>query len=180
VIFTLLGSCVAACLYDPAKQVGGMNHILLPGRGDVASQRDLARFGLDAMERLIHQLARNGAVRKRLVAKVFGGAHVLRQFDERSSPGFRNGRFIVDFLEGERIPVASADLGGYHARKIYFRTDTGEVLLRRVRVPEFAAVTDEEKRFRHRILGKLHHESVPARHAGDRGGAAGRRAAGEV
>ncbi|MGA9528534.1 MAG: chemotaxis protein CheD [Terriglobales bacterium] len=32
-ITTLLGSCVAACLYDPAAQVGGMNHILLPGGG---------------------------------------------------------------------------------------------------------------------------------------------------
>ena len=30
-ITTLLGSCVAACLYDPGAKIGGMNHILLPG-----------------------------------------------------------------------------------------------------------------------------------------------------
>ena len=31
VIYTVLGSCVAVCLFDPVRRIGGMNHILLPG-----------------------------------------------------------------------------------------------------------------------------------------------------
>lgn len=27
---TILGSCVAVCLHDPAHRMGGMNHFLLP------------------------------------------------------------------------------------------------------------------------------------------------------
>lgn len=157
VIQTLLGSCVAACLFDPAARVGGMNHILLPGRGDTEDVRDFARFGLDAMELLIRNLLGAGAERRRLVAKIFGGAHIIRQLDERQSPGFRNGRFIVDYLGHERIPVLSSDLGGYNARKIYFRTDTGDVFLKRVPVAEAKAATNEERRYRSHVLEALHH-----------------------
>lgn len=30
VVETVLGSCVAACVYDPSQGIGGMNHFLLP------------------------------------------------------------------------------------------------------------------------------------------------------
>jgi chemotaxis protein CheD len=35
VLTTLLGSCVAACLWDPALKIGGMNHFLLPGEDEL-------------------------------------------------------------------------------------------------------------------------------------------------
>jgi chemotaxis protein CheD len=31
VIMTVLGSCIAACLWDSRMRVGGMNHFMLPG-----------------------------------------------------------------------------------------------------------------------------------------------------
>jgi chemotaxis protein CheD len=75
--------------------------------------------------------------------------------DELSSPGFRNVRFIIELMEKERIPVAASDLGGYEARKVWFRTDTAEALLKRVPVKLVAAVRREEGRFRRRVLGKI-------------------------
>ena len=30
-ISTVLGSCVATCLWDPVLRIGGMNHFMLPG-----------------------------------------------------------------------------------------------------------------------------------------------------
>lgn len=33
VIMTVLGSCIAACIYDPRARVGGMNHFMLPEGG---------------------------------------------------------------------------------------------------------------------------------------------------
>ena len=33
-ILTTLGSCVAACVWDPVAKVGGANHFMLPGGGD--------------------------------------------------------------------------------------------------------------------------------------------------
>jgi len=75
IIKTLLGSCVAVCLHDPERAVGGMNHFMLP-RGD-GDDAEAGRFGVHAMDLLIGAIMKAGGDRRRLVAKVFGGAHVL-------------------------------------------------------------------------------------------------------
>lgn len=155
ILYTLLGSCVAVCLYDAAAGVGGMNHILLPGRAeDQRRLQDVARFGHDAVELLVRALGDAGARRRRLAAKIFGGGHVILQMDEATSPGYRNVRFIRQLMADERIPVLAADLGGYAARKIWFRTDTADVILQRVPAQLLAAVRREEGRFRRRVLKK--------------------------
>jgi chemotaxis protein CheD len=156
VIYTLLGSCIAVCLYDSAIGIGGMNHILLPGRAGLEGRfDDVARFGHDAVELLIRDLVEAGADRRRLAAKVFGGGHVIRQMDEATSPGFRNVTFILELMEQERIPVVTSDLGGYEARKIWFRTDTADVILKRVPVRLVASVEREEELYRLRLIAKV-------------------------
>jgi chemotaxis protein CheD len=134
VIVTVLGSCVSACLWDPAVRVGGMNHFMLPGavRGpsDVASLS--ARLGVYAMELLINQMVKLGAVRARLVAKVFGGGKVLQGL-ETLNVGDQNGSFVRDFLREEGIPVVAEDLYDVWPRKVYFFPDTGKVLVRKLR-----------------------------------------------
>jgi len=155
VLYTLLGSCVAVCLFDESASIGGMNHILLPGRA-IDSERlgNVARFGHDAVELLVQALVEAGASRRRLKAKLFGGGHVIHQMDEATSPGYRNVAFINRLMRDERIPVLTSDLGGYEARKIWFRTDTAEVLLRRVPVQLVPAVRREEVRFRRQVLAQ--------------------------
>lgn len=153
VLYTLLGSCVAVCLYDAAAGTGGMNHILLPGRADDDRRMgEVARFGHDAVELLVQALVAAGASRRRLAAKLFGGGHVIRLMDESTSPGHRNVAFIRGLMRAERIPVVASDLGGYEARKVWFRTDTADVLLKRVPVQLVAAVRREEGRFRRQAL----------------------------
>ncbi|MHB8835663.1 MAG: chemotaxis protein CheD [Candidatus Methylomirabilia bacterium] len=159
VLYTLLGSCVAVCLFDAAAGIGGMNHILLPGRAeDEGRFEDVARFGLDAVELLVRSLVDTGAARRRLAAKLFGGGHVIRHMDEVTSPGFRNVRFINEVMKKERIPVVGADLGGYEARKVWFRTDTADAILKRVPVKLVATVRREEGRFRRQVLGQVRGE----------------------
>ena len=55
VIMTVLGSCIAACIWDPKVRVGGMNHFMLPdGGGDTSG-----RYGSYAMELLINKLRKS-------------------------------------------------------------------------------------------------------------------------
>ena len=61
VMVTVLGSCVAACLWDARRRIGGMNHFMLPGPGDSA------RLGIYAMEVLINRMLKCGADRRNLV-----------------------------------------------------------------------------------------------------------------
>ena len=115
VITTLLGSCVAACLYDPVMRVGGMNHFLLPG--NEAGSPAVARYGVHLMELLVNGLLKKGASRERLQAKLFGGARTLQALGDI---GDANGRFAKQFLEREGIAHVGGSLGGQVGRRVQF------------------------------------------------------------
>ncbi len=133
VISTILGSCVAVCLFDPWTRIGGMNHIFLPGKADLKEFSMPSRFGINAMELLINRIINLGGKRNRFSAKVFGGAHLLSAISDENGVGRKNSEFTREFLRIEKIRIISSDLGGNEGRKIYFHTDTGEVFLRRVK-----------------------------------------------
>ena len=143
---TVLGSCVAVCLYDPIERIGGMNHILLPGEYNMQKMTDAARYGVNAMELLINGLMKKGASRKMLQAKIFGGAAVLSTVSDMYGMGARNIAFVQKFLDAESIPLLSSDVGGEKARKIFFNTGTGEVLLKRIEIMQQRKISIAEER----------------------------------
>jgi chemotaxis protein CheD len=130
-ITTLLGSCVAACIHDPAAAVGGMNHFLLPG--DEAASPLVARHGVHLMELLINGLLKKGASRHRLEAKLFGGARTMQGLGEI---GITNARFAQEFLKREGIAVTGGSLGGETGRRIQFWPASGRVMQKLVRAVE--------------------------------------------
>lgn len=131
VLSTVLGSCIAVCLFDPAQRVGGMNHFLLAGsRG---AQTDDLKYGINAMELLINNLLRAGALRTQLRAKVFGGA---RMTGNSRDIGQSNGTFALSFLADEGIPVLSQSLGGTQARRVQFVPTTGAARQMQIQGPE--------------------------------------------
>jgi chemotaxis receptor (MCP) glutamine deamidase CheD len=125
---TLLGSCVAVCLYDPVLRIGGMNHILLPKcqAGDKSP-----RCGVHAMELLINELMKLGGEKKRFIAKAFGGANIFPGM-KMSPVGEENAIFVRQFLATEKIPLVSERMGGNHAVRLYFHTDTGKAYVHTV------------------------------------------------
>jgi chemotaxis receptor (MCP) glutamine deamidase CheD len=128
VLDTLLGSCVAVCLYDPVLRAGGMNHILLP---NCRAGEGTPRCGVQAMELLINEIMKLGGDRRRFVAKAFGGASVIR--GTKLPPiGEANAKFVREFLANEAIPLVAERLGGDHAVHLYFHTDTGKASVRTV------------------------------------------------
>jgi chemotaxis protein CheD len=130
VLSTILGSCVAVCLWDADAGLGGMNHFLLPF-GPKAAASAPERYGVHAMELLINGLLKAGASRNRLQAKLFGGARVSTAL---SDIGQTNARFARAFLEAEGIPCRAESLGGTSARRVLFRPATGQA--RQLLVPE--------------------------------------------
>lgn len=127
-IDTLLGSCVAVCLWDSHLKIGGVNHYMLPlwnGEG-LASPK----YGNIAIEKLLEKMLSLGSRQSRLVAKLFGGAHQFDQGDLTIQIGDRNISVAHSMLNDLRIPVISSDLGGEKGRKIRFYTITGEVWMK--------------------------------------------------
>lgn len=144
-LVTVLGSCVAACIRDTGTGVGGMNHFMLPdGGGDEASPFGAsARYGVYAMEILIHHLLKLGARHSRLEAKVFGGGNVLRGL-KVADVGPRNARFVLEFLATENIKVAAQDLIDVYPRKVYFYPRTGRVMMKKLRSLHNATLFERE------------------------------------
>jgi chemotaxis protein CheD len=103
------------------------------------------------MDLLINQFVHRGITRRELVAKVFGGGKVLDILHNGSTPhvGTQNVNFVLDYLNAEKIPIISQDLGGVGGRKIYFFPWTGKVLVSRIR--STSEILVQEERYEHKL-----------------------------
>ena len=128
---TLLGSCIACCLYDPAARVGGMNHFLLaepPGETARGGLADIERYGLFAMEMLVNAVLKKGATRPGLRAHLYGGATI----QAGRAIGEGNAGFALRFLRQDGIRLTHHDVGGTAARRVEFQPAHGRARCRAV------------------------------------------------
>ena len=107
---------------------------------------DVARYGVNAMELLINRMLSLGAKRSRMVAKAFGGGHIIPAISEENGIGRQNVAFALDFLEKEGTQLISQDLGGKDSRKVSFHTDTGDVFLKRIPSVHLECIAKEENK----------------------------------
>ena len=146
IISTILGSCVAVAFFDSQVKVGGLNHFMLPGsvEGSRGFNQESAKYGLYAMEILINELLKKGASKRNLIAKVFGGGHVLHASTAGNVPR-SNVEFALEFLKTEGIPVKASDVGGIQARKLFYYPVTSKVLLKRITSTTMVHEVEEEE-----------------------------------
>ena len=123
-VTTIVGSCVAVCLWDSVKRIGGMNHFLLPYT--VENGNSSLRFGNVAVRKLVDRLLKLGSSASSLQAKLFGGACVIEAFKAKEDDlGKQNIRIAREILAFDGIPVISEDVGGLLGRKLIYQTDSG-------------------------------------------------------
>lgn len=149
-LVTVLGSCVAACVRDKEKGLGGMNHFMLPESGEAGVVSPSARYGTYAMEVLLNHLMKLGARRQNLEAKVFGGGRVMASLSQ-SQVGERNAQFVLNYLAAEGIPVVAQDLLNIYPRKVYYFPFTGRVMLKKLVNMHNDTVAARERDYRERL-----------------------------
>lgn len=138
-ITTTLGSCIAACLWDRERRIGGMNHFMLPeGSGDSG------RYGSYAMELLINEMMKRGASRVTMEAKIFGGGAVISGMSSLNV-GERNTSFVIDYLNTERIPIVSRDVLDIHPRKVCFLPGSGKAMVKRLAPTQAEALLAQDR-----------------------------------
>ena len=130
-----LGSCVAIVLYDPVAHIGGLAHILLP---DVSMSRDRsnpAKFPSTIVPILLEEMRRLGASKKRIRAKIVGGASMFSNLIPNGAMniGERNVLAVRGVLGSAKIPIVAADTGSDHGRSVYLSIDDGRVEVRSLR-----------------------------------------------
>jgi chemotaxis protein CheD len=125
-IHTVLGSCIAVCLYDSTTFIAGMNHYLLPLWNNDGNPSP--KFGNISIVKLIESMEQAGCKRINIIAKVFGGASPSGLTN--SHVGIRNIDIAIDILEQYNIRIVAKDVGGVNSRKIVFNSVNGKVTLR--------------------------------------------------
>lgn len=141
-VMTTLGSCIAACLWDREKKIGGMNHFLLPDGG--SSGDASGRYGAFAMDLLIGELVKRGATRSTMEAKVFGGGSVISGMNS-INVGERNTAFVLEYLRTERITVVSKDVLDIYPRKVCYLPASGKAMVKRLATSHTEALVAQER-----------------------------------
>lgn len=132
-----LGSCIGVSCFDPQSRVAGMAHILLPSsEGKQPDAREPVRFADTGIDLLLARLTESGAVTRRLVVKLAGGAAVLGPANaEKFKIGERNADAIKERLKRHGLTPAAADIGGAKGRTLELHPATGKTFVRTAASP---------------------------------------------
>jgi chemotaxis protein CheD len=157
-IYTTLGSCISACIRDPLRGIGGMNHFMLPTTGkrvaDGWSASGLgaaARYGNYAMEHLINEILRSGGSRENLEVKVFGGGRIIARMTD---VGQRNIDFVYDYIRTEGLRLIAEDVGDIHPRMVVYFPLSGRARVKRLRSLHANVIIEQEIEYGRSIDGK--------------------------
>lgn len=131
---TTLGSCVAVCLYDYKKKVGGMAHIVLPKSRNIEKQKQPCKFADIAVPDIISKMLIRGSLKRNIVAKITGGANMFPQIDKKVlNIGKENINAVKITLKEWGVNINGEDLGGEKGRKIEFDLSTGLLVVERLK-----------------------------------------------
>jgi chemotaxis protein CheD len=124
-ISTVLGSCVAVCMYDRELKVGGMNHYMMPyfRKEDTL----LLKYGDTSLNELLNKMLHAGARKNKIVVRIYGGASVLRIENSTINVAEKNIAVANDFMKKHNLFVNSVEVGGYKGRKVIFDTHAGVI-----------------------------------------------------
>jgi len=126
-----LGSCVGLSLYDPTAQVGGLIHCMLPlSRVDRNKAKLKPQMFVDTgVPAMLQALVDLGADKKRLVAKMAGGAAMFKD-ETQFRIGERNYTVMRKVLLENSILIDGEDVGGSVARTMYLFINSGKTIIK--------------------------------------------------
>ena len=128
-----LGSCVGVCLYDKSRKIAGMVHVILPEKAVAVNRENPYKFGDEGVRRLIQEMERLGAEKKRLTAKIAGGDKMFETGRPEWEIGAQNVASVKKTLAEEGIRLIAEDTGKNYGRTVSFYAGDGKMEVRTVR-----------------------------------------------
>lgn len=146
IVYTVLGSCISACIRDPIVGVGGMNHFMLPEPKGAAhdSWGESTRYGSYAMEALINEILKRGGLKSRLEIKLFGAGKI---YEGNIDVGANNAEWVIEYLRSEGLATVKGDLGDVFPRKVYYFTESGRVLMKKLERVKNRTILERESKY---------------------------------
>lgn len=129
-----LGSCVGIIVYDSSTRICGMLHAMLPDSKRIRNNSNRSKFVDSGMEDMLQMLEQAGVNKRRLTAKLAGGAKMFDFTDENenTSIGYQNVQAAKQILEQLGIPLLAEDTGKNYGRTIVFDPATNELEIKAV------------------------------------------------
>lgn len=131
VMTTFVGSCVALCLFEPTKKVGGLAHIMLPeaGKETTANQSTNGKYADHAIKYLLTEMQEKGAKLNKIKAKIAGGAQIFKTETGNGlfTIGERNIESIKKILDSHGIQILAEETGKTYGRWVKFDLQNGSV-----------------------------------------------------
>jgi len=129
-----LGSCVGIALYDAVNKIAGLAHIMLPDSTQFQSNLIVAKFADTALIRLVNDMAKIGAMRGSLKAKIAGGAQMFafNSTNESMRIGDRNVEAVMKNLRIMNIPLVGQDTGSNYGRTVELSAQDGSFFIKTI------------------------------------------------
>ena len=133
-LVTTVGSCVALCIYDRRKKMGGMAHIVLPVSERFKNNGSPYKYADTAVPALRSALVSRGSSSMDLEAKIAGGANMFPKLSKSVLKiGQENVSVIQKKIKQLGIRLSAKDVGGEMGRKIRFELSTGRVIVQKLK-----------------------------------------------
>ena len=132
-----LGSCIGIALWDPTTKIGGLAHVMLPDSTKIRNNSNIAKFADTGITELVRQMEEMGAPKRRLVAKIAGGARMFEVSGTTSvgNIGEKNAIASKQKLKELGIPILAEDTGLNYGRTVELDCSNGDYVIKAVGKP---------------------------------------------
>ena len=129
-----LGSCVGIAIRDPATGIGGLAHIMLPDSTEIRNNSNRTKFADTGITELVRQMEEMGVSRRRIVAKIAGGARMFEVSGSTSvgNIGEKNALASKQKLKELGIPILAEDTGLNYGRTVELNCENGDYVIKAV------------------------------------------------
>lgn len=130
-----LGSCLGICMIDPVTRVTGLLHAVLPETMNAPDGADPTvnyKYVDRGVESMLASMAKEGALRSRLIVRMVGGANMLIAPGLKSTfdIGTRNIEKAHVTFQRLNIKVAAEEVGGHTGRTVHVYVADSRVTVR--------------------------------------------------
>jgi len=131
ILKTVVGSCIALCIWDRVRKMGGMVHIMMP-KSKNNSPLSAGKYANTAVSALYNEMISRNCQKRHLVASMAGGASVFGNRlgnNGRKPIGVENYEIVKEQLQQHRIPIEKEDVGGTSGRRVVFNITDGDIFV---------------------------------------------------
>jgi len=120
-----IGSCVVVAAHDPKRMIGGLGHIMLPGKSANRGFMPNRKYAQDAIDDLLFKMKRLGSVAEDMTACLIGGGNVLKDENDTLCRALIDS--VTEILKQEGIRVMETAVGGVIRRSAWLNIEDGSV-----------------------------------------------------